>query len=448
LRNAGGTGSAVVSGLEAGASYAWQVYQYASLFPGKNALRVNGLDEGFTIQGKSDEPTMRGLTNADSRGQIIFSFTKNSKHVHLSGLAMRKLNEGKTEALLGLSQISFQSRRRGNRNLDRNNGYVYSINGYTWELKGWTHARTYAKGFLRNTKGRATAVASGLDPGALYAWKVYQYASQFGGKNFLKVSGESMGLTVASTRDAATKTGAHRADEKGHIVFEFHRNAHHVHLSGIALGKVQEAGDGYLSTVSDNNFDDLGDATLRERSSYVYKLANGYTCKLTGWTHSRRYAKGFLRNKKGTATAVVSGLVAGKLYAWKVYQYASQFSGKNKLRVNGGNEIWTVASKSDEPTRMGLTKASSSGLITFQFTRVSHHVHLSGIAIGKVEQGATPAVQAMDSDSLDACKASCEKKTGCKGVQFDQAAKRCTLWLGPFESDASTGTECLSWRPH
>mmetsp|Transcript_103513 Transcript_103513/g.246470 ORF Transcript_103513/g.246470 Transcript_103513/m.246470 type:complete len:1452 (+) Transcript_103513:596-4951(+) len=448
LRNKPGSGSAIVSGLQPGEQYVWQLYQYAGLFPGKNGVRVNGLDQGLAAQGKSEDPTLLGLAKADSKGQVVFAFTRSARHVHLSGLAFRRLNEARTERLSSLTQNSFHMRRRGNRNLDRNNGYVYKLsNGYNCELKGWTHSRDYARGVLRNVVGKATAVVSGLEPGALYSWKVYQFASQFGGSNGLSVNGEFMGLTVASRRTDATKTGAHRASAHGRITFEFQRRSAHVHLSGIALGKVYEAGDEYLSSVDDNNFDDRGNVNLNPAAEYVYKLSNGYPCKLRGWTHSRYYAKGFLRNQEGSATAVVSGLEPGKLYAWKIYQYAAAYGGRNKLRVNGGNFVWTTSSKSDAPTRTGLTKAKPSGEISFEFVRSAKHVHLSGVAIGRVREAESPDLQELTSNSLDACKRSCEKKAACQGVQYDSPKKRCSLWSSPFESvPAGDGVECLSWR--
>ena len=43
-------------------------------------------------------------------------------------------------------------------------------------------------------------------------------------------------------------------------------------------------------------------------NTYDMPLANGYSARLTGWTHTRHYAHGFLRNTDGKAKAVVSGL--------------------------------------------------------------------------------------------------------------------------------------------
>lgn len=65
--------------------------------------------------------------------------------------------------------------------------------------------------------------------------------------------------------------------------------------------------------------------TLNWKTSYPYTLSNGYPVQLAGWTHTRPYAGGFLCNAKNTnPRALVSGLKPGKLYAFKVYQYAAK----------------------------------------------------------------------------------------------------------------------------
>ncbi|CAJ1414630.1 unnamed protein product [Effrenium voratum] len=443
LRNQAGSATATVSGLAPRALYVWKVYQYASSFAGKNFLHVNGQLWGRTSQAKSDAPTAGGLVRADKRGQVVFKFSRNTHHVHLSGLAIRKLNEGGAEALASLSASSFLFRKSPNRNLAPSNGYVQTLsNGYACELKGWTHSRKYAKGFLRNRKGTATALLYGLEPGSLYAWKVYQYASAFAGKNLLKVNGLSLGWTYASRSSVATKTGAHRANEHGQILFEFPRTSRHVHLSGLAFAKVFEDGDGYLSRMQDSNFNDRGDTTLRDSTTYKYLLGNGYPVALKGWTHTRRYAYGFLRNKKGSASAVVSGLKPKQLYAFKLYQYAQRYGGWNEVRVNGGQVSRTKSIRSSRPTLEGLAMASSKGTVTFEFTRKAVHLQLSGLAIGevrdKVEQ---PAVEAdKKAKTVEDCKRSCEKKSGCRGVQYDSS---CTLWMSPISSVADKeGAAC------
>merc|ERR1740138_1920692 len=85
-----------------------------------------------------------------------------------------------------------------------------------------------------------------------------------------------------------------------------------------------------LSTLTENNFNDRGDTSLSWTSTYTYGLANGYSVALSGWTHTRTYAYGFLTNTAGTnPMAIVSGLQSGGSYTYKVYQYASSYAGTN-----------------------------------------------------------------------------------------------------------------------
>ncbi|CAE7543015.1 unnamed protein product [Symbiodinium natans] len=83
------------------------------------------------------------------------------------------------------------------------------------------------------------AVVSGLEPGALYAWKIYQFSPQekYSYTNPLLVNGESVGSTTSWASANATKTGFTRATDAGKISFEFVRKANHATVSGIALGK-------------------------------------------------------------------------------------------------------------------------------------------------------------------------------------------------------------------
>jgi len=140
-----------------------------------------------------------------------------------------------------------------------------------------------------------------------------------------------------------------------------------------------------LATLRENNFNNRGDRTLNKRSTYTYKLANGYRCALSGWTHTRKYAKGFLRNQPGTAQALVSGLKPGQLYAYAIYQFASAYAGRNGLQVNGHTQAQTTSSRSDAPTRKGTAVATKKGEIKFNFPRYTHHVHLSGLAIARMQ---------------------------------------------------------------
>jgi len=138
-----------------------------------------------------------------------------------------------------------------------------------------------------------------------------------------------------------------------------------------------------LSTLAQNNFNNRGDVSLNVGSTYTYKSSCGYTMKLSGWTHTRRYAKGFLRNRGGSGKAVVEGLKAGHRYNFKIYQYASHYAGSNAYLVNGVNMGRTRSGRSDAATATGTAVADGAGKVTFTFVRQTHHVHLSGIAIAE-----------------------------------------------------------------
>merc|ERR1711998_759213 len=140
-----------------------------------------------------------------------------------------------------------------------------------------------------------------------------------------------------------------------------------------------------MSTLAQNNFDNRGDTTLSTSTTYQYTLSAGYTCKLSGWTHTRNYHKGFLRNTAGSGQAEVSGLVAGQTYQWRIYQYASSYgwSNTNAITANGVSKGSTSSTTdtSGGPTLTGTSTADSNGKITFVFTRTNHHTALSGIAM-------------------------------------------------------------------
>ncbi|CAK9004219.1 unnamed protein product [Durusdinium trenchii] len=81
----------------------------------------------------------------------------------------------------------------------------------------------------------------------------------------------------------------------------------------------------------------------------------------------------------------------------------------------------------------GLAVISAAATIhsqlIFDFFRQSHHVHLSGIAIGALHETVPQAaVQVLAGQTLDECKRGCETRGGCRGVEYDAAKKRCDLW--------------------
>ena len=137
-----------------------------------------------------------------------------------------------------------------------------------------------------------------------------------------------------------------------------------------------------LSTLAENNFNDRGNSTLNPETTYTYKLSCGYTVKLSGWAHTRAYAKGFLRHTAGSGKAVVEGLEPGRTYKYGIYQYSNTVA-TNSYSVNGENKGDTTMKQSDAMTASGTAVADASGKLTFVFQREAHHVHLSGLAVAE-----------------------------------------------------------------
>ena len=93
----------------------------------------------------------------------------------------------------------------------------------------------------------ATATVSGLLPGAVYHYEVFQYNEKLLGspssmyvENALAVNGEDFGHTVAFDSDAATAIGDATATVAGTIVFTFTRIDTEVHLSGLTIASTPE----------------------------------------------------------------------------------------------------------------------------------------------------------------------------------------------------------------
>ena len=196
-------------------------------------------------------------------------------------------------ALSALKKLRNHFNTRGDSSLNEKSVYSYVLaQGYKCDLTGWTHtscsansvksaqdrisqtfmgqratvAGKYAHGFLRNKPGDGKATVSGLEPGAEYAFKIYQYAAQFAGNSEIVVNGclahnslfcveapstalrqalpslpwlsrcrvlpldqgDSKGLAAASKSAEATKLGLAQADGDGRIHFAFKRISPHV----------------------------------------------------------------------------------------------------------------------------------------------------------------------------------------------------------------------------
>ena len=86
-------------------------------------------------------------------------------------------------------------------------------------------------------------------------------------------------------------------------------------------GSCEEEDDVTFSQVT-GEFARFGDKNGIVSKSYTLSLFHGYTVVLKGWTHTRNYHQGFLRNIKGNAYATVSNLKPGRKYKFSIWQLA------------------------------------------------------------------------------------------------------------------------------
>jgi len=150
------------------------------------------------------------------------------------------------------------------------------------------------------------------------------------------------------------------------------------------------------STSAKFAFGDRGDTNNLLGKQFTYEDRGGISVVLSGWTHTRNYHKGFLRNIEGDAIAKVYNLLPGTCYKYSLYQFASNYEwSTEKYSVNDmcPNKDCKTASSTDAPykTAEGQAFADSNGNLNFAFTRrpghlqKGHHVALSGIDITPCE---------------------------------------------------------------
>ncbi|CAE7204499.1 unnamed protein product [Symbiodinium sp. KB8] len=155
----------------------------------------------------------------------------------------------------------------------------------------------------------------------------------------------------------------------------------------LRAGAVLEASE-HLATESQHNLDAWGVQDLNNMQSETTEVtfANGYKADLTGWTHTRYYARGFITNKNDVATAVVKGLTPAAQYLYQIYMVheISNWQGEAKVSVNHGVQARAQQNGFNEAKFAGVAVASPRGEINFEFQRVSPHCQLSSIAIAKV----------------------------------------------------------------
>ena len=157
----------------------------------------------------------------------------------------------------------------------------------------------------------------------------------------------------------------------------------------LRVGSALEVSE-HLATEIQKNFDSFAHPQLDDIASQTFDvpLANGYRADLSGWSHTRPRARGFLKSGAGTATAVVKGLTPAAKYIYQVYMVheVSQWEGEAKISVNHGHNAHVDQSDLNWPVLQGVAEATSAGEITFEFERGTTfgHIDLSSIAIAKV----------------------------------------------------------------
>ena len=164
----------------------------------------------------------------------------------------------------------------------------------------------------------------------------------------------------------------------------------------LRVGAVLEVSE-HLATEYQKNMDSFGNQDLADVASRTFDvpLANGHRADLSGWTHTKDYARGFLRNTDGTATAVVKSLTPAAKYIYSVYMVheLSNWQGQAKVSVNHGSISHVYQGGYSIPVLSGVATANPRGEINFEFQRISHHVHLTAIAIAAVGDASVPKPQ-------------------------------------------------------
>ena len=144
-----------------------------------------------------------------------------------------------------------------------------------------------------------------------------------------------------------------------------------------------------LTTYEDDNFEDYANGTIYgelsgiQNNTYNITLSNGIKTRLTGWTHTRNYASGFLRNINGDAYLTAFDLIPGRSYDFATYSNNTN-SGEHRdsyFNVNGGSTITVKQRQTKQPTYVGHAVADSNGEIIFKFWRSASHIQFSGISI-------------------------------------------------------------------
>ena len=123
-------------------------------------------------------------------------------------------------------------------------------------------------------------------------------------------------------------------------------------------------------------------------------LSNGFTIELSGWTHTRDYANGYLDNSyQGQAIATVVSLTPGKSYkhAIGVWNTIAEYEGDFWVSVNGGTAIQLFQTQTLQ-NYTGTATAKSDGTIEFKFSNPDNlpMFSVASIRIGTHECSSCP----------------------------------------------------------
>jgi hypothetical protein len=320
--------------------------------------------------------------------------------------------------------------------------------GRSVQMTGWTYAKDGLSqekhlGFAKNTAGTASAVVSGLVAGEKHSFSLYQFAyGDYGwirrgveGTNAFTVNGGNpivtkvvaCGGVVACTEAnfGPTHTGVAYADAEGKLTFVFTRQSHHVAFSGISISQLQsvctyiapgvqvalrecdlQSAVVPFSSMREHFYDAIGRKDDIVADTFNISLPHGQSVQLTGWTRTRGYHLGFLRDIPGIASALVTNLTAGDDYSFALYQHATINGGPSSFTVNGGPSITTFTTVGSAPSHVGTATADSKGKLHFLFTRdpnatawvlpadayaqartINPHLVFSGLSISAVSSG-------------------------------------------------------------
>ena len=134
----------------------------------------------------------------------------------------------------------------------------------------------------------------------------------------------------------------------------------------LRAGAVLETSE-HVAQETEKNFDFWANQALDhvEAQTFEVDLANGYKADLTGWPHTRDYARGFLTNKDGVSTAVVKGLTPAAQYLYQIYMVHERvdWAGQAKVSVNHGVQGRCNPHHDNEAAFSGVAVASPRGRI-------------------------------------------------------------------------------------